>query len=656
MFSFFKNLFSKKQSAIPVAPTPVEPVAPRTPVPVGGSQPGSGLRGFGSGSRALGSGLRPVDPNVTVPRVETAQLSLAAIMSKFPDELRKLVLRLPPPEAMIVLPIPLIQKYLPTGSVKMSLASVVRQAPPGTFTTINPQDKRLVEVPLAEIFKRISPALLKKRDDQKYSDLAIEGFDIFGDEENPYALAPRVDDQIASNTPAPFAAPAAPAAPIAPAAPAPAASVAPPASIPAPFARITPPQAAPAPAPAAPPVPLAATPPANIPTLFARQGAPAAPTAPAAPATPTPAKAPAPPVAAPAAGAGTPSDQPPLVMLLKELIAGWPEPFKGEAAGINGASVALPSSDIAAGLAKGKVAFTWGRLRSWIVPPQSGSSQGADSTELTLPLRVVAPAFLKHSKQGAAPRKNIASSMDIPELFSGGRPAAPAPAAPPDPAPAPESEPVPAPGEAKQAASEPETQPEPAPAAAVVEETQPTAEAPADLEPTFKKKPATPETAKPAEEAPAEEPAAPAAPELVASTPVAVPVAQAEDLPATVGELFGQPDKSNWSPIEIVHGLCEMPEIAGAVVALQEGLVIAHKLPEPLKGEVFAAFLPQIFARINQYSGEMKIGSVEDIVVNANGGQCHMFRKGQVFFAALSKPGRLLPTHKLHLCAEAVAS
>jgi hypothetical protein len=33
-----------------------------------------------------------------------------------------------------------------------------------------------------------------------------------------------------------------------------------------------------------------------------------------------------------------------------------------------------------------------------------------------------------------------------------------------------------------------------------------------------------------------------------------------------------------------------------------------------------------------------------------------MFRKGQVFFAALSKPGQLLPTHKLHLCAEAVAS
>src|SRR4029078_7151145 len=128
-----------------------------------------------------------------MPRVETAPLQLAALMAKFPHELRKLVLRQPAPEAMVALPLPTIQKFLPTGSVKMSLASVVRQAPPGTFAAINTGDKRLVEVPLAEIFKRISPAVLKKRVDQRYTDLAAEGFDIFGDEENPHALAPRCD-------------------------------------------------------------------------------------------------------------------------------------------------------------------------------------------------------------------------------------------------------------------------------------------------------------------------------------------------------------------------------------------------------------------------------------------------------------------------------
>ena len=122
-------------------------------------------------------------------------------MAKFPEDLRQLVKKLPPPEAMVALPLPTILKYLPSGSVKMSLASVVRQAPAGTFGTNHTPEKRAVEVPLAEIFKRVSPAILKKRNDQRYTDLAEEGFDIFGDDENPHALAPRVVDRPAVSAP-----------------------------------------------------------------------------------------------------------------------------------------------------------------------------------------------------------------------------------------------------------------------------------------------------------------------------------------------------------------------------------------------------------------------------------------------------------------------
>src|SRR5687767_13039041 len=123
-----------------------------------------------------------------VARVETASLQLAAILARFPDELKPLILKAPPAEAMVALPVPTIVKYLPTGSVKMSLSSVVRQAPAGTFAPINTADKRMVEVPLAEIFKRVSPAILKKREDQRYAELAEGGVDIFGDEENPHAI------------------------------------------------------------------------------------------------------------------------------------------------------------------------------------------------------------------------------------------------------------------------------------------------------------------------------------------------------------------------------------------------------------------------------------------------------------------------------------
>ena len=172
MLTYLKNLFSKKFGA---RESTAAPIAAARPSPSGISVP--------------------------LPRVETASLQLLAIMAKFPDDLRQYVAKLPPPEAMVALPLPTILKFLPSGSVKMSLASVVRQAPAGTFTAMPTIEKRGVEVPLAEIFKRVSPAILKKRDDQRYTDLADDGFDIFGDDENPYALAPRVSDAVPGRAP-----------------------------------------------------------------------------------------------------------------------------------------------------------------------------------------------------------------------------------------------------------------------------------------------------------------------------------------------------------------------------------------------------------------------------------------------------------------------
>ncbi len=577
---------------------------------------------------------RPPDAaGAAVPRVETAQLSLIAVMGRFPDDLRKLVLKMPPQEAMVVLPLPTIQKMLPTGSVKMSLASVVRQAPPGTFSTINPQDKRLVEVPLAEIFKRISPALLKKRSDQKLTELAAEGFDIFGDDENPHVLAPRVEGAVPT---APRGVPAAPQQPAAPALGVPPAKVlkvqpgvvtAPPPTVPLPAVAKAAQPAPEMPAPLPKPKRLSKAPDVAAVGVEAKAtgGTPPPPKR-TETAEPTPA-----------------AEQPPLVITLKEILGSWPEPIKSEAAALNGATVSLPSIDVASGLAKGKVAFAWGQLRSWMNPPPAKPSEGADATELVLPLRVIAPAFLKHTKGGATARK-AGEVGDIPELFAGGkaptaRPAKPTPAPTPEPeAKAPEPPP----------AQEPEAAPLPTPVEPV-----PTPEP----EPIVKAEvPAVPE---PKEEAPAAK-----APEVVIEPEVAVPAPEisheakavpAAAIPQTLGELFGQPDKTNWSPAEIVNRLTELPDVAGAVVALQEGLVIAHKLPEPLKGEIFAAFLPQIFARLNQYFGEMKLGGVNEITVQTEVGPCHIFRRGQVFFAALAKPDSVLPFHNLRLCADAVA-
>lgn len=644
MFRFLRNLISKKSSAPIAVPVPRAVAA----VPV----------------RAVAPGVQPraVDGAASVPgvqRVETAQLQLAAIMAKFPDDLRKLVAKMPPENAMVVMPVPTILRFLPTGSVKMSLASVVRQAPPGTFSTINPQDKRLVEVPLAEIFKRVSPAILKRRDDQRYSDLAAEGFDIFGDDENPYSLSPHVEESVEE-------APAPPAPIPAPVIPQPRVLQVPPGMVAAPPPNVQAPKRVHAP----PTQPLAAKPRVAVPPT---------------PFVPPPSAVP--PLQAPASSTPPPppvdDGQPPLVLPLKDLLSGWPEPIKSEAAALNGTTVSLPSGQVGVGLARGKVAFNWGQIRAWMNPPPTTPTEASDSIELLLPLRVIAPAFLKHSR-GSAPKKSAAVGEEIPELFAGRNTPAAAPAAPVAAAPAAEAPPAPsdpvaapandipnalfAPARGKKAPSpapaipapapEPEPVPEPeAPAA----ESQPAPEPVVEPEPVAAEAPAP----GPVEEAPGIQPDAPVeAPSVeaedsaaaLAPAPAARAAASPADEPTSLAEAFNQPGKTNWSPSEIINNLAGMPEIAGSVVALQEGLVVAHRLPDPLKGEVFAAFLPQIFARINQYSNEMKLGAVDDLLINAHGLPCHLFRVGQVYFAALGKPGVPLPTPILRLCATALAS
>jgi predicted regulator of Ras-like GTPase activity (Roadblock/LC7/MglB family) len=643
MFRFLRNLLSKKSSspiAVPVPRVTAVPVRATAAVPVASVSPGGAQSRTGDGAPG-------------VQRVETAQLQLLAILAKFPDDLRKLVIKMPPESAMVVMPIPAILRFLPTGSVKMSLASVMRQAPAGTFSTINPQEKRLVEVPLAEIFKRVSPAILKRRDDQRYSDLALEGFDIFGDDENPYSLSPRVEETAEAEQ-APEPPPPAPA----PVIPQPRVLQIPPGMVSAPPPSVAKRVVSP------PTQPLAAKP---------RAAVPPAPFVP-----PTPIAPPRPPASAEPPAPIVDDGQPPLVLPLKDLLAGWPEPIKSEASVLNGTTVSLPSSQVGVGLARGKVAFNWGQIRSWMNPPPEAPTEASDSIELLLPLRVIAPAFLKHSK-GSTTRKSAAVVEDIPELFAGrtaAPAAAPAPAAPSEPAPAPAPEVAPeqeTPAEASAPTAEispvhEEQTPAPAPvseipgtlapvpekAEAVEPEPEPAAPEPASAEVSHVEEPSLivaevpPTTVEaPAIESPVESPA---------PAPARAVAASSASEPQSLAEAFNQPGKQSWSPTEIINSLAELPQIAGSVVALQEGLVIAHRLPEPLKGEVFAAFLPQIFARINQYSKEMKLGTVDDLLINAHGLPCHLFRVGQVYFAALGNPGEPLPTATLRLCAAALAS
>src|SRR3954449_6966584 len=134
MLTFLKTL-SRKLTTRPVAPevnpTPVVHAAPvpSTPNP----QPVS----------------RPKSETGIIPQVAVARLSLLPLLQKLPEDLIGKVIKYPDADVTIALPLSTIQKQLATGKIKMSLASLYRQSPAGTFATQKTEDKRMVELPLS---------------------------------------------------------------------------------------------------------------------------------------------------------------------------------------------------------------------------------------------------------------------------------------------------------------------------------------------------------------------------------------------------------------------------------------------------------------------------------------------------------------------------
>ena len=529
------------------------------------------------------------EPNPQMQSVEVANLCLARILERLPDELKALVLKMPDASVTVALPIATIVKQLPGGAVKVSLATLHRQAPPGVLAPLPPGDKRMVEVPLAEVFRHIKPTVFKRRNDQRNAAALDSKFNLFGDAENPFQVAPTApDDEPEEVEPLPE--------------PEPPRTLK--VELPAPAAESFVPEfklardPAPEPAPEAPRV-LAPPPELFEPTLRKLPPAPAAPLTMAA--APVPA-APASATAAPAPPRINPDS---ITIPVEPLSGAWPEPIRHELAVLNGsARVSLPKDAVSAGMARGKVTFTWSQIRTWIEPALGESSATDGGTELTLPLKIVAPIFLAATKKPKAELRPAEFDEEIPALFAAARAAAPA--------------------------DEP---PLAAPAAEAVAEA--VAEAPhAPLTFTIEAAPAHA----------AQEVAAPAAEPVAEPAPAATPM--------TVGALFGFPEKTDWTPAELVSNLAKLPGVSGAVVALQEGLLVAHSMPGDVKTEVIAAFLPQLFARLNQYAGEMKLGEVDDLLFTTHGAHCQIYRLGYVYFAVLGKPGEPLPWADLRLVVD----
>ena len=530
MFKFLKRIFNRNGSATATAAPHVITTA-TAPVPRAVEKP-------------VGGG------------VEVASLSLRAILEKLPPDLRAIINQLPEPGVKIMLPVNTILKQLPSGAVRMSLASLLRQAPQGTFKKTAVEDKQMVDVPLAEVFKCVDASRLGRRSDQRRYDVPEDAAGLFGRNgagrsvtggaEMPQSGIARPPAAAAQPEPAP--------------------------------ARVEPPKVMKMPG-------IAPAAPSHANGNGNGHAAEAARSVSLKVATPT--------------YSGPNSE---LVISFVELASGWPEGVRSELSLLPGdTKLIIPAASVSAGLQKGKVAFPWSQVRLWLRPTLTGPTAIAEDFELIFPLRIMAPAFV--AATGAMKRREAAEiDHSLPDFFG--------PAAKPS---------------FKLEHPEPVVAPTPEAAAQVIVP-------PAEI-------------ALPEEIAAPEPTAGPVKFILIREEPTPItedaPLAPlAEPVAKSVAALKVQIASS---PAEIVAHACELPGVAGAVVALEEGLVIAQKLPAGFSADTFAAFMPQIFGRLEKYTAEMQLGAATEITIQSEQGPCHIARRGKLYFGTLGRPGEKLP-------------
>ncbi len=101
------------------------------------------------------------------------------------------------------------------------------------------------------------------------------------------------------------------------------------------------------------------------------------------------------------------------------------------------------------------------------------------------------------------------------------------------------------------------------------------------------------------------------------------------------------------TPNEIVSRASALDGVAGALIALPDGLMVASRLAADLNGDTLAAFLPQIFGKVSQCTKELRMGELNNLNFTVGNVPWKIFRVHAIFFAAFGQPGEPLPTSGL---------
>jgi len=594
----------------PVARTPIPVRVPAAAVPkIPLSQPGA--------QTTPAAPARPVEPPPA--SGNTVQIALTSIAAGLPEAISH---KVPAhPEQFVAIPIEKILPQLAQGQVVLTAAEL-RECAPDYFSALAGHDDVPIALPLGDIVKQLSPQHFARRYQQRV-EVPEEVRPIFtpGANGTP-AVKPAVATPQAAPAPV-FRAPTVTTTANAPANPAPAAHA--PATPHAPAGKISmsahalaslnavAPAVAPRPAASASATPApAATPhlaaPVTIPSTVPRT---------------TPAPAPK------KTSLSVPKPTGHLAVPLASVCKEWIQEVRAQLVDVDveNSKIMVPLELLEPAMKSGKVLFDWEEVAAWIQPPLAiPPTKKVGEMSVDLPLRVLAPLFMSQHRLGAQQR--VAVDENIPDLFGGGN----------------------GPGSMESQIVSTPNAPAPAPSA-------PTPVIPVrNIAPAQPAIPATPTMHVPTP-APTPKlemaapvvftPPTPVAPTPVISTPVApAPVAAPVADEISVENIIGN-GTGHFSVKEIIANVAKLPGISGAMLAMNDGLLVTSQTPANVKAETVAAFLPQMFGRMNQYTKELALGSLQQLTLGVADGQWHVIKLDVIYFAVLGKHGASLPLNTL---------
>jgi predicted regulator of Ras-like GTPase activity (Roadblock/LC7/MglB family) len=101
------------------------------------------------------------------------------------------------------------------------------------------------------------------------------------------------------------------------------------------------------------------------------------------------------------------------------------------------------------------------------------------------------------------------------------------------------------------------------------------------------------------------------------------------------------------TPNEIVSRAAALDGVAGALIALPDGLMVANQLPADFNADTIAAFLPQIFGKVSSCTKELRMGDLNNLNFTVGNIPWKIFRVNAIFFAAFGNASQPLPAAKL---------